>query len=526
MFEKLRGIHPDFRRLLLATLFFGAANGIFQATFNNYLNEVHGLGAEARGWLEFPRELPGFLIMFVSAGLLTFLRETRMAALAMLLTAAGAAGLGLVAREVAPLVFFLVVWSVGDHVIFAVEGPVGLLLAKQGGEGRRLGQIGGARNLGVILGVGGIFLLARTLGDVYSIFYLIAAGCALVAGWFYLRLQVGRGAVPSRRMVIKRKYGVFYAISALFGVRKQIFMAFGGWVLVSIHGVPVSTIALLYFLAALAGGAAPAARRRDRLAGRAHGPVGRRGADPADLPLLRLRLGPAARALGPAPALRRLHPRQRAVRPAHRPDDLPEEDRGRSERDHPDDLDGRDHRPRGGDVAADPLGLCLGGLRVPLGLPDGGGDRGGRLLRLPADPGARRSRDARGRGRRFPMIRLLAIAGAGALGALARYGLSGLVQRWSGSNFPAGTLTVNLVGCFLLGLLATLAAERWTLSPTSRAAVLIGFLGAFTTFSTFSWETLALLRGGDVPRALLNVAASLGLGLVAAWGGYVLASRL
>jgi len=244
MFEKLRGIHPDFRRLLLATLFFGAANGIFQATFNNYLNEVHGLGAEARGWLEFPRELPGFLIMFVSAGLLTFLRETRMAALAMLLTAAGA---------VAPLVFFLVVWSVGDHVIFAVEGPVGLLLAKQGGEGRRLGQIGGARNLGVILGVGGIFLLARTLGDVYSIFYLIAAGCALVAGWFYLRLQVGRGAVPSRRMVIKRKYGVFYAISALFGVRKQIFMAFGGWVLVSIHGVPVSTIALLYFLAALAG---------------------------------------------------------------------------------------------------------------------------------------------------------------------------------------------------------------------------------------------------------------------------------
>ncbi len=124
------------------------------------------------------------------------------------------------------------------------------------------------------------------------------------------------------------------------------------------------------------------------------------------------------------------------------------------------------------------------------------------------------------------MIRLLAIAGAGALGALARYGLSGLVQRWSGSNFPAGTLTVNLVGCFLLGLLATLAAERWTLSPTSRAAVLIGFLGAFTTFSTFSWETLALLRGGDVPRALLNVAASLGLGLVAAWGGYVLASRL
>ncbi len=253
MIERLRRIHPDFRRLLAATLFFGAANGIFTATFNNYLSEVHGLGAEARGWLEFPRELPGFLVMFLSAGLLTFLRETRMAALAMLLTAAGAAGLGLVASEVAPLVFFLIIWSIGDHVIFAVEGPVGLLLSKQGGEGRRLGQIGGARNLGVILGVGGIFLLARILGDAYTVFYLVAAGCALVAGWFYLRLQVGRGSRPSRRFVMKRKYGIFYAISALFGVRKQIFMAFGGWVLVSIHGVPVSTIALLYFIAATVG---------------------------------------------------------------------------------------------------------------------------------------------------------------------------------------------------------------------------------------------------------------------------------
>ncbi len=124
------------------------------------------------------------------------------------------------------------------------------------------------------------------------------------------------------------------------------------------------------------------------------------------------------------------------------------------------------------------------------------------------------------------MIRLLAVAAAGALGALARYGLSGLVHRWAGPSFPWGTLVVNLLGCFLLGLLATLSVERWTLSATSRAAVLIGFLGAFTTFSTFSWETLQLLREGAVARALLNAAGSVLLGLVAAWAGYVLGSRL
>jgi len=250
---KLAGIGPDFRRMLLATLFFGAAGGIFMSTLNNYLSDVHDLGAAARGWLELPRELPGFLIIGVSALLLTFMRESRMAAVAMVLTAAGALGLGLVARETAPLVVFVVIWSLGDHIIFAVEGPIGLTLARRGNEGRRLGQLGGARNLGVILGVGGVYFLAKAFGNPYELFYGLAAVAAVAAGWNYLRLRVGETAARSRRLVWRRKYGIFYAISALFGVRKQIFLAFGGWVLVSLHGVPVSTIALLYFIAAALG---------------------------------------------------------------------------------------------------------------------------------------------------------------------------------------------------------------------------------------------------------------------------------
>ncbi len=124
------------------------------------------------------------------------------------------------------------------------------------------------------------------------------------------------------------------------------------------------------------------------------------------------------------------------------------------------------------------------------------------------------------------MIRLLAIAGAGALGALARYGLTGTAQRWFPTGFPGGTLVVNLVGCFLLGLLATLGLERLTLSPTTRTAVLVGFLGAFTTFSTFGYETLVLLREGDLSRAGLNVALSVGLGIAACWVGVVVAAKV
>jgi predicted MFS family arabinose efflux permease len=244
---------PELKRVLLATLFFGAASGIFTATLNNYLAEVHHLDAEARGWLELPRELPGFLIMFVAGAMLTVFRETQMAAAAMVLTAIGAVGLGYLAPTHAALVVFIVIWSLGDHIIFAVEGPIGLKLADGGKEGRRLGQFGGARNLGTILGVGTIYVLARSLGDRFSLFYAIAAGSALVAGVLYARLQIGRGDPPSRRLVYKKKYRLFYAISALFGIRKQIFLAFGAWVLVEIHGVPVSTIALLYFIAASLG---------------------------------------------------------------------------------------------------------------------------------------------------------------------------------------------------------------------------------------------------------------------------------
>ncbi|MEJ2580433.1 MAG: MFS transporter, partial [Acidobacteriota bacterium] len=110
-----------------------------------------------------------------------------------------------------------------------------------------------ARNLGTILGVGVIFVLAKTVGDRYSVFYAVAAAAALTAGLLYAQLRVGRRDIPSRRLVFKRRYSLFYVISALFGIRKQIFLAFGAWVLVEIHGVSVSTIALLYFIAATLG---------------------------------------------------------------------------------------------------------------------------------------------------------------------------------------------------------------------------------------------------------------------------------
>lgn len=111
---------------------------------------------------------------------------------------------------------------------------------------------------------------------------------------------------------------------------------------------------------------------------------------------------------------------------------------------------------------------------------------------------------------------ILAIAAGGALGAVLRYLLSGWVQELGGSRFPWGTLAVNVVGSFALGLLMAGLLEHAATAPVTRTFWTIGVLGAFTTFSTFSYETLALFSIGDWSAGIANVAANLGLGLAAA----------
>jgi CrcB protein len=118
------------------------------------------------------------------------------------------------------------------------------------------------------------------------------------------------------------------------------------------------------------------------------------------------------------------------------------------------------------------------------------------------------------------------IALGGLLGTIARYGLQGWVQARAGTVFPAGTLLVNLLGSLVLGFLLRYATGSMVLSPEWRAGLAIGFCGAFTTMSTFSYETLALLYDGEYWRAVLYAGGTLAGCLVAVWLGVMLASRL
>jgi CrcB protein len=111
--------------------------------------------------------------------------------------------------------------------------------------------------------------------------------------------------------------------------------------------------------------------------------------------------------------------------------------------------------------------------------------------------------------------RILLIALAGALGTLARYGLGGLVQRSLGSGFPWGTFAVNVIGCFLFGCVWALAEERFVISSETRFIVLVGFMGAFTTFSTFVFESRQLVAQAEWFAAALNIVGQVAGGIAA-----------
>lgn len=121
------------------------------------------------------------------------------------------------------------------------------------------------------------------------------------------------------------------------------------------------------------------------------------------------------------------------------------------------------------------------------------------------------------------MIKLSFIFLGSGAGGVLRYALGGLLQTRIGGAFPIGTLLINVTGCFFIGLLTAALSGRILLREEYRLALLVGLLGGYTTFSTFGWETFALLNDGQIWRAALNVGASVILGLAAVWGGYRLA---
>lgn len=120
----------------------------------------------------------------------------------------------------------------------------------------------------------------------------------------------------------------------------------------------------------------------------------------------------------------------------------------------------------------------------------------------------------------------MTIAAGGAIGALMRYWVSSSIHVLFGRGFPYGTLTVNVLGSLVMGVLYILFLERMSVSPEVRGALLVGFLGAFTTFSTFSIETVNLIEQADFLKAGLNMLLSVSACVLACWAGVILGRQI
>ncbi|TVM18493.1 chromosome condensation protein CrcB [Oceanidesulfovibrio indonesiensis] len=124
------------------------------------------------------------------------------------------------------------------------------------------------------------------------------------------------------------------------------------------------------------------------------------------------------------------------------------------------------------------------------------------------------------------MQKLAFIALAGALGSLSRYGLAGLVHRFAGAGFPYGTFVVNIIGSFLFGLVWGFSEGRLGFSPELRIILLTGFMGAFTTFSTFAFESTSMLRTGQLLPFAANVGGQIIVGFTLLWLGLALGKAI
>ena len=118
-------------------------------------------------------------------------------------------------------------------------------------------------------------------------------------------------------------------------------------------------------------------------------------------------------------------------------------------------------------------------------------------------------------------MRAIVIGLAGFAGAVSRYAIGTWIGRRSATSFPWATFAINVGGCFALGMLMALFTGRWVPNPDVRAALTVGFLGAFTTFSTFAYETVKLSDDGSSSTATAYVVASVAVGIAAAWLGTV-----
>jgi len=242
----------DYRLFVLATIFVALGSCINSSIFNNYLKDVFDLDVARRTFLEFPRELPGFLVTFFVAGL-ALLGEVRIAMVANLAASAGMLALGWIPASFALMVCSTFIYSAGQHIYMPLGNAIGMSFAAKGREGSVLGKLSSISTIALLGGTLVLLALLKIIGLSYKLAFSIGSILYLAAAAALLAMSPRRAPGKARRLVIKRRYARYYAISILYGIRKQLFITFGPWMLVDLFKQPVQTMTFLFLVISLVG---------------------------------------------------------------------------------------------------------------------------------------------------------------------------------------------------------------------------------------------------------------------------------
>ncbi|MCL1833157.1 MAG: MFS transporter [Leptospirales bacterium] len=242
----------DYTRFLSALFLFAFAAAIVNSILNNFLNETFSMTDFARGFLELPRELPGFLVAFVSAAFF-FLSVKHLASLSHFLAAAGVFLIGHFSSSYEIMLVWLFTYSMGQHLFFPLISSMGMSFAEDGHDGKKLGQINALNNIATIAGSAVIFVGFRFLNFDFGNSFTIAAIVCLISSLFLFSIKKERTVKAKTKLVFRKEYSFYYWLCVLFGTRKQLFLTFAPWVIVTIFGKETAVIAQLMTIGGIIG---------------------------------------------------------------------------------------------------------------------------------------------------------------------------------------------------------------------------------------------------------------------------------
>ncbi|MPM29333.1 hypothetical protein SDC9_75873 [bioreactor metagenome] len=249
------------RTFLATILFSGLAYGFYRGIQDNYLAEIVKISEFERGIVEFFREIPGLLLVFILAAMYRF-SETKVFKIGTAIMLSGVLGLLLLGSSKVVVILFMVVFSTGEHIVMPIKSSMSLSFAKNDKGGASLGVTSSISHGGNIIGfflVSALFFIFSRIGIArdsiigFRTVFIIAAVLLLLSTLIVLTMKDQGKPVRRSRLYINRKYHKFYMLEVFYGARKQIFLTFAPYVLILFYGADTSVIALLFAICAVFG---------------------------------------------------------------------------------------------------------------------------------------------------------------------------------------------------------------------------------------------------------------------------------